>query len=562
MDYTSTFSSEDSYKILQELTRLCYSSSPCQLTESLKNLVIAGRFEDLARFDFRPWYDLFSSDQLFYARQIQAFFSKNAGVPIPGVDTEQVAWESFQSSEEKCRLTNERFRTYLPEWDVSGVLYTAQRKIARILGVCPDLSSLDFSFGPGANTSVRSREANIRVKLSRRASCSESMVPILGEFIKEFPLWHQYFADNNPEVDVVPGTLSFVPKTSLTDRAIVVEPSFNGVFQRGIGKEIRRRLKRAGLDLNTQENNRYGAFLGSVDGYLSTVDLSAASDTISYGLVLDLIPAPWFELLDQSRSGSVTYKKSDPIRLEKFSSMGNGYTFELESLIFWTLSLSVCEQIGLGTDHVVAFGDDIIIPSAAIPLLERVFTYCGFEINSKKSYWGGSPFRESCGVDYFRGIDIRPFYLKERLTVRHLFMMHNYFVRGCEPALAKCVLRHIPDHIRLYGPDGYGDGHLIGDWSPVRPRRIVRDGWEGGFFDTYRLRPLKYVRGEPGDWLYPSYSVYVRYGVNQASVMQSSDILDPPDFSGSSEQSLRGVRGYMKQSIYTRSRSIFSPASG
>jgi len=103
-------------------------------------------------------------------------------------------------------------------------------------------------------------------------------------------------------------------------------------------------------------------------------------------------------------------------RLEKFSSMGNGYTFELETLIFAGLMSVLLRELGrsgrLGED-VFVFGDDIIIPDdcygAAIAMLE----FCGFSANTEKSFHGPIGFRESCGGDFFEGADVRPFYIKD-----------------------------------------------------------------------------------------------------------------------------------------------------
>ena len=63
--------------------------------------------------------------------------------------------------------------------------------------------------------------------------------------------------------------------------------------------------------------------------------------------------------------------------------------------------------------------------------------------------------------------------------------MHNWFVRHGEPRLAEIVMENIPSHLRIFGPDGYGDGHLIGTYRLRSNRELKRRGHEGGFFDTY-----------------------------------------------------------------------------
>jgi hypothetical protein len=90
---------------------------------------------------------------------------------------------------------------------------------------------------------------------------------------------------------------------------------------------------------------------------------------------------------------------------QKFSSMGNGFTFELESLIFWALSKSV-------SDFVSVYGDDIIVDSTCRDRFVDLFRFCGFTTNESKSFWSG-PFRESCGKHYFQGTDVTPIYQKD-----------------------------------------------------------------------------------------------------------------------------------------------------
>lgn len=200
-----------------------------------------------------------------------------------------------------------------------------------------------------------------------------------------------------------------VPKSSDIDRVACKEPEINMFLQRIVGSHIRRRLRRAGIDLNDQTRNQQLARRAYVDG-LATVDLSSASDSITRSLVVLLLPTEWWSLLDDLRVHSVLID-GEPHAPEMFSSMGNGFTFELESLIFWALTRAVCYFSGVnGTISI--YGDDIICPASVGPRLARTFSWFGFKVNPKKSNWSG-PLRESCGKHYHRGLDITPFYLKE-----------------------------------------------------------------------------------------------------------------------------------------------------
>lgn len=346
------------------------------------------------------------------------------------------AKKKFLACEAQCRQTNRIFRSGKVFQTFSAdnaILYIAQKKISDILGDCPSPADLDFEFGPGSTYGVKFNTTPLH-KLGSALEVTETCYAAAEEFLLSCPGWRtssNLFVEGPPhhkDLTVVIGDrLSFVPKTALTDRPIAIGPLVNVLLQKGIGSVIRKRLKPYN-DLNKlQIIHKRQAMLASVQGHLATVDLESASDTISYELVKNLLPLDWFLLLDACRSQKYEIEgKVYPY--SKFSAMGNGYTFELESLIFFSLAFAVCKYYGLGISDVSAFGDDIIVPTTAYEHLERVLSLCGFTINSEKSYNEG-PFRESCGGDYFNGISVRGFYLKDRISYRTLFLFHNFLVK-------------------------------------------------------------------------------------------------------------------------------------
>jgi hypothetical protein len=528
----------------------------------------------LVDFKFDPVaMDKSQLNDYLYARQIKALVEKQDFLDI-GYDREKEAVTKFRIAEEDCRKTNTRLWEERPNWDVAGVLYTAQRIIAQILGPVPEFADMTFLFGPGASTNVAGRVASFRSKLGAPMQCSESLVSMLGDFLAEFPLWCDAVAtehvnkNKNPDatltgeqnsdgdvswvvpVEVRPARLAFVSKTSKTDRSICVEPSLNALGQKGIGSYMKKRLDLYGVDLRDQTVNQRLALAGSIFGNYATVDLSSASDTVSYALVMSLLPSEWFELLDHFRSERVEFK-GEVIELEKFSSMGNAYTFELESLLFYALALAVCDSLELVGKPifdggrlqkgfpVTVFGDDIIIPVGAYTLLEQVLTWCGFTLNSDKSFCYG-PFRESCGTDWFLGFDVRPWYLKDEVSERSLFIAHNFFLRKGERSLARICYLYTEREFRLWGPDGYGDGHLLGTYN-LKPPRIP--GWEGGYFRSWKGVSNRNEKAYQTDVLIPSYSVEARMGEETST--------DP--------YVVRGTKKYRTTSIYTTRRGIFRP---
>jgi hypothetical protein len=59
--------------------------------------------------------------------------------------------------------------------------------------------------------------------------------------------------------------------------------------------------------------------------------------------------------------------------------------------------------------QVAVFGDDIVIPVDSRELLVEALEILDFKVNTAKSFWTGR-FRESCGIDAFRGHDVTPAY--------------------------------------------------------------------------------------------------------------------------------------------------------
>jgi len=98
-------------------------------------------------------------------------------------------------------------------------------------------------------------------------------------------------------------------------------------------------------------------------------------------------------------------------KLEKFSSMGNGFTFELETLIFSALARSLVAARGLDPSVVRCYGDDLIVPAECYSDVVAGLKMFGFSPNMKKTF-GEGPFRESCGGDYWRGVPVRAHFIE------------------------------------------------------------------------------------------------------------------------------------------------------
>lgn len=550
-DWISERSGEETLRFLNSVSGLI-SGKGGSLTRSLSSLYDRSKL-DLINFKF-DYRQADNADDAFYARIIHALFAKQEWYDL-GIDTKAVAEKKFWDMEDHCREVNSTLSLESLSGDAFRAVIAARRKIREVLGRVPSLSEFEFSFGPGATTSVKSREANAKAKLNANLACSEELLPRVGAFLAEVPLWvwsasglgdTLAVSDDTEEIIMYPwieihhGKLTYVPKDARTMRPIVVEPTLNGFFQKGVGSYLKKRLlSKAGINLLDQSINQNLAKLGSIDGSYSTIDLSSASDTVSLGVVRLLLPEEWFDFLLGLTTGKVQ-TSTGARELHKFSSMGNGFTFELESLLFWSIAKACVELLDLRSE-VSVYGDDILVDGRAYSLLTGVLKELGFFVNHEKSYSSG-PFRESCGADWFKGIWIRPFYVKSRISDETLYSFHNWAMRVGERELADLVLSYTDPNLRLFGPDGYGDGHLIGSYHLRKNRKLKRNGWGGGFFDTYHRRPKRLQRRRPGDWVYPSYSVYTRASERDYS---DSDIV-------------RGSCGYAKVSIYTLVPGVFA----
>jgi hypothetical protein len=201
--------------------------------------------------------------------------------------------------------------------------------------------------------------------------------------------------------------ITLVPKNWKTHRTIAKEPTHSLPFQLSLDAWFKGKLRRWGIDLRYQTKNQELARLGSIDGSFATIDLEMASDSLSFSAVELLLPPKWVELLCSFRSSS--YKAPwGTGTYAKFSSMGNGFTFALETLIF----AAACKAVG--SRRFSVYGDDIVIETEYASSVIRLLSFLGFKVNGAKSFVNPqSRFRESCGCDYYKGHFVTPFYLRE-----------------------------------------------------------------------------------------------------------------------------------------------------
>lgn len=228
--------------------------------------------------------------------------------------------------------------------------------------------------------------------------------------------------------------LSFVPKRWDISRTICTEPNLNMFYQLGLARILESRLAQTfKIRLDSQPDfNRELARLGSIDGRFSTIDLSSASDSLSTGVLRDILPKGLYSWLMSLRTPATMLPDGRVVQLKMVSTMGNGFTFPLETLIFCSAVAAAYRIAGIervdNSDRLPGnwgvFGDDIIVVKEVYPLITRLLYLLGFTVNTDKTFFEG-PFRESCGGDFFLGHLVRGVYIKSLRSQQDRYIAIN-----------------------------------------------------------------------------------------------------------------------------------------
>jgi hypothetical protein len=490
------------------------------------------------------------SGVLKYSKDAQAL-ALVTKVPWPTtINRRKAAEKVFQDCESKCAETN-YLLSFISEGLFSNdrtlnamreILHHAKRYLTRLLGPLPD--DLSGRFGPGTSFELKGHPfSTVADKLTVLPSSTSDAEPVF-RFLAEPTLWFRSrLAEGLPFIARSRGNrFTTVPKNGKTDRGICVEPGGNLWSQLAVGDYMKERLKRVGLDCSRssepadpiqrlrrrlsgrfqwtgQHTHREMAYQASLDGAWATLDLSNASDTVATKLVELLLPEDWWQLLRSLRSPHTLHGRRW-VHLQKFSSMGNGFTFELETAIFAALIVGVSSFDGKrlcpGEDFWV-YGDDIIIPTWASNSVSACLEAFGFRVNEKKSFATGL-FRESCGGDFYCGFDVRPFFIKDEPSNPLDWVdLHNQLKRrGLNPTPG-LMIGMVPSKLRLFGPPSVGGVFHTHDSVRWRTWNSYQVTWLRRIVPVPRRYPL----ARWPDWIHLSFALV---GGSSEGVMPRNEV--------------------------------------
>jgi len=276
--------------------------------------------------------------------------------------------------------------------------------------------------GPG-NTADRIR-GNAKFDQTEWTERLESVFPFADYAIPSYGFYYRrnavHFLEPGAER---PSRVVAVPKTYKTPRIIALEPTCMQFMQQGVLHHMVPVMEQDSflspfVGFTHQEPNQLMAREGSLHGELATLDLSEASDRVSYRHVMECIGENFplvREAVDAVRSMKADVPGHGVIHLSKFASMGSAICFPFEEMVFLAIIFSSIEQklstsftrreIKSFAGSVRVYGDDIIVPVEHVQCVIDGLEAFGLKVNVDKSFWNGK-FRESCGKEYYDGTDV------------------------------------------------------------------------------------------------------------------------------------------------------------
>lgn len=395
---------------------------------------------DLSQYGHPGFISSEMSHEACAAYMLRASFFKKLAPVGPVESADKAALVKFLSINERIPdkfdfSASSMVESYLLDYFIEEVQHT----------LCHDNSdpvNFDFEFirnhfdgGPGASRGCNSESFYTKFFESRITYTHPYLLSLYRAVISASPTWSsaERHRDGKFGSRLIEGnSLFFVPKTAEISRTCCTEPFLNMLFQKAVGAFIEYRLRRHfGISLKVQaEFNKELARLGSIDGSFGTIDSTSASDSIQWSLIEQLLSCnpTLLGLMRACRSEITELPSGEKLRLKMVSTMGNGFTFPLQTLLFACAVRSVYKLMGFSSacsrSQYGVFGDDVIVRREAYNCVVSLLKRIGFEVNEGKSFNTGY-FRESCGFDAFRGRYVRGVYITSLESISDVYSAIN-----------------------------------------------------------------------------------------------------------------------------------------
>lgn len=225
-----------------------------------------------------------------------------------------------------------------------------------------------------------------------------------------------------------------VPKSFEAARIIAEEESTRQWFLQAIRFRLERCIEDNGysghIGLGDQGINQVRALLGSLNPEtFCTIDLSSASDRLSYSLFASLFPQEVVNAVREWRSSTVCID-GKVYATPMCATSGSAVCFVIESIVFYAIA-RFASELNDEEDMAFAYGDDIIVGSKSYQTTCEILEALGFVVNLDKSFCPPSLYRESCGVEFLNGENCTTVYFprkpitEEVESLESLVKLHN-----------------------------------------------------------------------------------------------------------------------------------------
>lgn len=268
--------------------------------------------------------------------------------------------------------------------------------------------------------------------------------PLEGNFYSSFDDLNARAGWFLPETELSARVI-LVPKDSRGPRLISSEPKEFQYLQQGVMRNMVQIMEKHPLTRNSvfftnQRPNQVAALLASErgvrsDGY-STLDLKEASDRVTLVLAELLLPEQVFRALYAVRSNRTVMPDGQEIVLKKHAPMGSATCFPTMAACIWAILTAGYATVVANDPHlrryrvkkgeksiwlsprfskatmyelegIHVYGDDVVVPIDYTDTATALLTRVGLVLNPDKCCTNGF-FRESCGVDAFKGVNVTP----------------------------------------------------------------------------------------------------------------------------------------------------------